>query len=92
MLAVIGLPVSGWSPTARGSDRKRSASLQVGVGRDHVLGQRGALGLLAVAELEIGAEPARAQRHVLAGFRVLPEQLRPRISAGALARPGRSGG
>src|SRR5205085_2394929 len=45
----------------------------------HVLGQRRALGILAVAELEIGPEPAGTQRHVLPGLRILAEHLRARI-------------
>ena len=79
MPALIGSPVSGCLPTSRGSDSSLQRQVEFDVGRRDALRDAGALRLLAfgvvlgVAELDIGAEPARLHRDVDAGVGILAE-------------------
>ena len=89
MPAVIGLPVSGWMPIVARQRQKRQRVLEIERCGVPALGQARALRLLAspfgLAELDVGAEPAGAERHLEAGLRILAELAR--AVGGVLAMP-----
>ena len=65
MLARIGSPVSGWVRHLTRQRQELQGLFQIHLSGGQALGQGRALGLLAFAELDEGAEAAVAQGHLL---------------------------